>query len=194
MTTDVSGAAHGNQGLTGAEVDSIRLDPYDFIADAERAVAERNGGSARGLAAILAMERAVKLVQAQAAPELRELGLTYAGWQALTALSYSKHRALPIARIAKRLGAHPTTITTTIDRLERAGYVERERLDHDRRLVMVKLTDLGADIERQATSGRSERSFGVPVLDEEELALLSGLLQKVRLALGDLWQDERAGP
>ena len=166
------------------------MERYDFIVEAEKAMGERLR-TARGLGAALAIERANKLIQQQAAPDLRELGLTYAGWQVLTILSYARHQTLAAAKLAKRLGAHPTTITSTVDRLERDGLVTRERAPHDRRLVLIALTEKGVETERLATASRVRDSFGILELTDEEIAQLTQILRKMRFAHGDLWQNER---
>ncbi len=50
----------------------------------------------------------------------------------------------PAKAVAAYLGAAPTTATSVIDRLARAGLVDRARADDDRRSVELKLTDDGA--------------------------------------------------
>jgi DNA-binding MarR family transcriptional regulator len=40
--------------------------------------------------------------------------------------------------LARRTGLHPATMTGVLDRLERAGWVERERSADDRRAVVVR--------------------------------------------------------
>lgn len=131
----------------------------------------------------------MRLVQSQATDDLDPLGLTYAGWYALVALSYSRNKKLPTARIARRLGGHPATLTKTIDRLERAGYVRRGVHESDRRVVIVELTKEGERAERKATTARSKADFGYASLSEEELDQLIETLAKVRSSLGDEWQD-----
>ncbi|MBO0776568.1 MAG: MarR family transcriptional regulator, partial [Actinobacteria bacterium] len=49
--------------------------------------------------------------------------------------------------LARRAGLHPATLTGILDRLERAGWVARERDPADRRGVVVRaLPDRGGDI------------------------------------------------
>lgn len=40
--------------------------------------------------------------------------------------------------LAKRAGVHPATMTGVLDRLERGGWIARERDPHDRRAVLLK--------------------------------------------------------
>jgi DNA-binding MarR family transcriptional regulator len=50
----------------------------------------------------------------------------------------SQHGPMSPSALAKRAGVHPATVTGIIDRLERDGWVERERDPKDRRAVIVK--------------------------------------------------------
>jgi MarR family transcriptional regulator, organic hydroperoxide resistance regulator len=47
------------------------------------------------------------------------------------------------------MGVTPSTMSLTVDRLERGGYVSRERSAEDRRRVDLRLTESGARIKRQ---------------------------------------------
>jgi DNA-binding MarR family transcriptional regulator len=51
--------------------------------------------------------------------------------------------------LARRAGLHPATMTGILDRLERGGFIERERDPSDRRAVVVQITrERYADILR----------------------------------------------
>ncbi len=54
-----------------------------------------------------------------------------------------------LLELAKHMGVTPSTMSLTVDRLERAGYVTRERSSGDRRRVDLKLTTAGVGIKRQ---------------------------------------------
>ena len=47
------------------------------------------------------------------------------------------------------MGVTPSTMSLTVDRLERGGYVQRERSTEDRRRVDLRLTPSGVRIKRQ---------------------------------------------
>jgi DNA-binding MarR family transcriptional regulator len=47
------------------------------------------------------------------------------------------------------MGVTPSTMSLTVDRLERGGYVTRERSKADKRRVDLKLTPSGVRIKRQ---------------------------------------------
>lgn len=65
------------------------------------------------------------------------LGINRTDLHALNAL---EERPLTAGQLAARLGVTPGSITPLVDRLGRAGYVEREQDPTDRRVVLVQLT------------------------------------------------------
>jgi DNA-binding MarR family transcriptional regulator len=61
----------------------------------------------------------------------------------------SRHGPLSPTALARRAGLHPATVTGILDRLERRGWVVRERDPADRRAVLVRvLPDRGAEVFR----------------------------------------------
>lgn len=66
--------------------------------------------------------------------------------QFLTGWILRKHELLTMSELADHLHASLSTATGLIDRLVRNKYVERERVDSDRRLVKIKLTKKGEKI------------------------------------------------
>ena len=54
-----------------------------------------------------------------------------------------------LLELARHLGVTASTMSLTVDRLERGGYVRRERSTEDRRRVDLRLTPAGVRIKRQ---------------------------------------------
>jgi DNA-binding MarR family transcriptional regulator len=54
-----------------------------------------------------------------------------------------------LLELAKHMGVTASTMSLTVDRLERGGYVTRERSNEDRRRVDLRLTAAGVRIKRQ---------------------------------------------
>lgn len=81
------------------------------------------------------------------------------------------------SQLAGRLNKSPATITKTVKRMEKAGFVERRPDPRDERLSRVYLTGAGRDI-RSAVEGvwRAFEEQAFAGLGEEELAVLRGLL------------------
>src|SRR6266498_2720338 len=61
----------------------------------------------------------------------------------------SRHGPLSPSALARRAGLHPATVTGILDRLERGGWIARQRDPSDRRAVAVRARrDRGADLLR----------------------------------------------
>jgi len=88
--------------------------------------------------------------------------------------------------LAERLEVRPQSLTSALDRLERAGFIERTRSDSDRRIQVVHLTSAGREMGNLLHSLRrraAEQYFSC--LDSSEKEELSRLLDKVQRAGND---------
>ena len=155
----------------------------DLVA-ATRAEFEHRGGVAHHqFAVLLEVERINRLIQTLAQPHLAGTDLTYAGWQALMALAYSKHKALPMAKLAERAASHPTTMTRTVDRLIRLGYVRRVRERNDRRVTVIEILPAGEHARETVLQSLDRSQFGLGGVPESRLIRLEGLLRQARVTL-----------
>lgn len=50
----------------------------------------------------------------------------------------SRHAPMTPSALAKLTGLHPATMTGVLDRLEKGGWIARERDPHDRRAVLIR--------------------------------------------------------
>ena len=98
----------------------------DPIEEARRQwIAHGWGDAADGMAAVTSIVRAQQIVLQRIDTVLRPLDLTFARYEILTLLSFTKRGALPMTRMGTLLQVHPTSVTSAIDRLEGQGFVER---------------------------------------------------------------------
>jgi DNA-binding MarR family transcriptional regulator len=94
--------------------------------------------------------------------------------------------------LARRAGLHPATMTGILDRLERAGWIARERDPSDRRAVLVKaLRDRGAELYRLYTPMISSVDEICSGYNDAELELLTDFLRRTARA-GRIATDELA--
>ena len=158
--------------------------PFDPI---ERAAAiwQRRFGPARAMAAVTSIMRAHQILLSELDGLLRPFGLTFARYEALVLLSFSRAGALPLRQIGDRLMVHPTSVTNTIDRLERAGLVARRPNPQDRRGTLAEITAAGRDVAARATATLMSAEFGLGGYDDSQLDELFGLLRSLRVAAGD---------
>lgn len=158
--------------------------PFDPI---ERAAAiwERKFGEPRAMAAVTSIMRAHQILLSQLDSLLRPFGLTFARYEALVLLSFSRTGALPLRMIGERLMVHPTSVTNTIDRLERAELVRRMPNPRDRRGTLAEITQAGREVVGEATKVLMAAEFGLRGYDDDELQAMFGLLRNLRVDAGD---------
>lgn len=77
---------------------------------------------------------------------LKEQGLTGAQYALLTSIP---PEGIPLTQLASASWADPGNVSGTVDRLESAGWVERKRSQEDRRVVLICLSDEGAELLRK---------------------------------------------
>ena len=152
----------------------------DLIEATHQEFERRGVHSHRQLAVSLEVERINRLVQAAAPPALAADNLTFAGWQALTALSFHPAKQMPTAKLALRVGAHPTTITRTVDRLERSKLVRRTQ-GSDRRVKVVTILAAGESAQEAVAKSMDASEFGLGGVSAESLDELAAMLRQVRL-------------
>ena len=126
--------------------------PFDPIARAAQTWEQRFGRS-DAMAAVTSIMRAQQILLAELDAVLRPYGLTFARYEALVLLSFSRRGALPMRVIGERLMVHPTSATNTIDRLEGQGLVVRRPNPEDGRGKLAEITARGREVVSQATAG-----------------------------------------
>lgn len=91
------------------------------------------------------------------------------------------HRSLPCGEVAERMVTRVPDVTRLMDRLEKAGWLARERSPDDRRVVFAKITPDGKRLLRKLDPrvDAVERAM-FPALSATELKTLSRLLVKAR--------------
>jgi MarR family transcriptional regulator, organic hydroperoxide resistance regulator len=128
------------------------------------------------------LSTAARLVEHAWAEALEQHGLTHAGMIALHLLDVG---ALSQTELAKRARVENQTMSRTVERLEREGFVTRAPDPTDRRRQVVSRTDSGRRVwERTRTL---EAEVFPPLGDPE--ALRSTLLTIIQSSSGSRWAD-----
>ncbi|MBP8838659.1 MAG: MarR family transcriptional regulator, partial [Dermatophilaceae bacterium] len=70
-------------------------------------------------------------------------GLTFARYEALVLLAFTRSGELPMSKVGERLMVHPTSATNIVQRLEAAGLVERRPNPSDGRGTLAAITETG---------------------------------------------------
>ncbi|MBB1257562.1 MarR family winged helix-turn-helix transcriptional regulator [Streptomyces alkaliterrae] len=157
---------------------------FDPIARADELWKQR-WGSVPAMAAITSIMRAHQILLVEVDAVLKPYGLTFARYEALVLLTFSKHGELPMSKIGERLMVHPTSVTNTVDRLMRAGLVDKRPNPNDGRGTLASITDRGREVCDEATRDLMAMDFGLGTYDSEECQEVFALLRPLRVAAGD---------
>ena len=137
------------------------------------------------MAAVTAIMRVQQILLSQLDALLRPHDLTFARYEALVLLSFSREGELPMRIIGERLMVHPTSVTNTIDRLERQKLVVRKPNPRDGRGTLAEITPEGRAVMQRATADLMEAEFGMSGYTEDQLADMFSLLRGLRVTAGD---------
>src|SRR3954466_11150793 len=178
------GGTAGRSGLerqlaSGVMVRPLGL-PFDPIERAAQTWEERFG-PASSMRAATSVFRVQQILLARFDEALKPHQLTFARYEVVVRPTSSRTGQLPLKVIGSRLMVHPTSVTNAIERLVRAGYVERRPQPAHGRRGLAAITDRGRDVVQVATEALTSQDFGLTDLPEADLDTLFGILKRVRL-------------
>ena len=163
--------------------------PFDPIEEAARLWREHGwADAADGMAAVTSLMRAQAIVQARVDDVLRPLNLSFARYELLMLLVFTRDGCLPMAKAGARLQVHPASVTNAATRLEAAGLVVRGPHPEDGRAVLVAITDAGRRVAAAATELLNREVFGRPEMNSPRMRELVEILREVRREAGDFEQ------
>jgi MarR family transcriptional regulator for hemolysin len=114
---------------------------------------------------------------------LKDLGVGQAGWMTIAIVAKAPAE-LSQKELANQLGVEGPTIVAMIDRLVKAGLVQRAPSGTDRRVKLVRLTEAGrslyAKVKDQAHAFRSELLADV---DQATLRGATDMLEALRIRI-----------
>jgi DNA-binding MarR family transcriptional regulator len=157
---------------------------FDPIARADELWKQR-WGSVPAMAAITSIMRAQQILLAQVDGVVKPYGLTFARYEALVLLTFSRAGELPMSKIGERLMVHPTSVTNTVDRLVKSGLVDKRPNPNDGRGTLAAITDKGREVVEEATRDLMAMDFGLEAYDAEGCAEIFAMLRPLRIAAGD---------
>ncbi len=165
---------------------SLRIDP---IAEARRHWQERWGAEpAQAMAAITSIVRAQQLLLARYEELLKPFGITFARYELLMLLSFTRTGELPVGKIGERLQVHRSSVTNAVDKLIADGLVARHPHPSDGRGSLVRITDAGRSVAGEATERLNAADFAVTALGPEDREALTRILSTLRHDAGDFEQ------
>ncbi|MEO4038359.1 MULTISPECIES: MarR family winged helix-turn-helix transcriptional regulator [Micrococcus] len=148
---------------------------------------ERHGWGevAAPMAAVTSIMRAQQILLARTQTVLKPFGLTFARYELLALLNFSREKRLLMSKASALLQVHPTSVTNAVDRLEAAGLVERRPHESDRRALVLVLTDEGTRVAAEATEALNAEVFGQTGFEDGDVAQLNEILTRFRAQAGD---------
>jgi DNA-binding MarR family transcriptional regulator len=164
-------------------------EPFDPIAEAFRQWAARWPEHAEHMAAVTSVMRVQQLLLARVEDALKPYGLTFAAYEALRLLAFTRSGSLPMGKLGERLMVHPAAVTNAVGRLEQRGLARRQMSPDDRRVVLAAITDEGRALAEEATAALNRAAFGLPGLSRQQAADITAMLRAVRAAVGDIRAD-----
>jgi DNA-binding MarR family transcriptional regulator len=162
--------------------------PFDPIARADELWRHR-WGDVPSMAAITSIMRAQQILLGQVDAVVKPYGLTFARYEALVLLTFSKAGELPMSKIGERLMVHPTSVTNTVDRLVRSGLVAKRPNPNDGRGTLASITDKGREVVEAATRDLMAMDFGLGAYDAQQCTEIFTLLRPLRIAAGDFTEE-----
>ncbi len=146
-------------------------------------------GFAAALSRVAEAERRLRAAAAE------HVGLNIADFEAVRFLA--EEGPVPAGRIAEAMGISSGAVTGLVDRLERAGWVERARHEIDRRQVVVQLAAARRAL-LDADAALRERLIGEALADldnatvQESAALLDATTEQLLAGAAELARDRLA--
>jgi DNA-binding MarR family transcriptional regulator len=158
----------------------------DPIEEARRQwVAHGWSDAAEGMAAVTSIVRAQQILLQRIDTVLRPLDLTFARYEILMLLSFTRKGALPMTRMGALLQVHPTSVTSAVDRLEAQGFVKRQPHPTDRRAVLAAITQAGRARALAATTALNAQVFEQLGITTNQIDTLRTVLRALRANAGD---------
>lgn len=172
-------------------VASRRPLPFDPIAEASKNWRAAGWEDATpGMALVTSIMRTHQLLLARVDAVLAPLGLTFARFEVLMLLDFSRTGRLPLSKIGQRLQVHPASVTNAIDRLEQDGLVERLPHPTDGRTTLAAITRSGRRLVRRAAAALNDDVFGDPGIDGQRVDTVVDALAELRRNAGDFTTAE----
>ncbi len=181
---DALSSRHGPPDILAAVNTTLPFDP--IIRAAEQWRAHYGDDSPHeAMVTVTSIMRVQQILIAELDGALAPFDLTFARYEALVLLSFSREGELPMSKVGERLMVHPTSATHIIQRLAAQGYVDRVPNPRDGRGTLAHITEAGRAVTKQATQKLHEIEFGLAALSDQQNLQVFDLLRTVRVDAGD---------
>lgn len=164
----------------------------DPIAEARRQWDSRGwDAAALGMTTVTSIIRAQQLMLTRVDAALKPHRLSFARFEMLRLLAFTRGGMLPLASAITRLQVHPASATNTVDRLRRDALLRKDPHPRDGRAAMLVLTEEGR-VRVEAATTSLNAVFAALGMSGEDEASLVGILTRFRRDAGDFDDDSPA--
>lgn len=165
--------------------------PFDPIEEAGRQW-ELRWDQVEAMQAATSIMRAQQILLARVDEALRPWDLSFARYEVLILLHFSREGRLPLGKMGERLMLHQASVTNLVDRLEGQGYIERQPHPTDRRTTLAALTPAGRSIVEPATRAVVDARVGLAELSSADAMRVHRSLRPLRAGAGDFDPNVRS--
>lgn len=137
------------------------------------------------MALVTSIMRVQQVFLARIEAVLRPFGLTFARYELLRLLAFTRSGVLPVGKIGERLQVHPASVTNAVQRLEADGHVRRSPNPRDGRSVLAEITPIGRALVEECTDSLNEQVFAIVPISPDEQRDAFAALRSIRQAFGD---------
>lgn len=156
--------------------------PFDPIDEARRQWIDHGWrAAADGMSVVTSVIRVQQVLMVQIDRVLRSTGLSFARYEVLMLLHFSRQGELPLGKIGSRLQVQPGAVTNAVDRLEDDGLVSRRAHPTDGRTTLATLTKSGRRVALAATETLNRDVFEVVGSSGTRRRELFALLRDLRV-------------
>ncbi len=141
--------------------------------------------AADGMALVTSIRRVQQVFLARIERILRPYGLTFARYEVLRLLAFSRRGVMPVGKIGERLQVHPASVTNAVQRLEADGHVRRVANPDDRRGVLAEITEEGRRLVEECTERLNAEVFASLPIPMSQQRRAFEALKRGRQAFGD---------
>lgn len=141
--------------------------------------------SADGMALVTSIMRVQQVLLARVESILRPHDLTFARYEVLRLLGFTRTGVLPVGKIGERLQVHPASVTNAVQRLEADELVVRRANPNDGRSVLAELTPAGRRLVDLCTAQLNEQIFSIVPIPIAQQRRAFDALCSMRKAFGD---------
>ena len=161
---------------------ALEFDPIDEAAANWR---RKEWPAVDAMSAATSITRAHQILVGRIDAALAPLSLNFSRFEVLALLDLTREGRLPLGKIGNRLQVHPASVTNTVDRLERDGFVRREPHPSDGRTTLGVITAAGRRAAASGAAALGEIEFGTDGMSESARASVVHSIRELRVAAED---------